>query len=167
MKYSFIRPRKKPLLDLLSSYWLIFIAFVVVIFIAFTYFIEYKTSFYIKMLKDGYQEINLQKNSFETIKNEYKILKMQQELFTDIHSSNLMLKNSIKNLFDLIPDQITLNKVFMEENKLILYGQTPSKNAYNMLLAPPLESIFNKSFVKFYLKKRGWYSFVSTNEIKN
>jgi len=167
LKYSFIQPRKKAILDTLSSSWLVFIAIVVAILVAFNYFISYKTSFYIKMLENSSQDITKQKQSFESIKNEYKILKMQQELFNDIQSSNMMLKNSIKNLFDLIPDQITLNKVFMEDNRLILYGETPSKNAYNMLLDPPLRSIFSKSQVKFYLKKKGWYNFVSTNKIEN
>lgn len=91
----------------------------------------------------------------------------QKELVEDIYASNEILKASMKNLFDLVPDQITLSKVIMEKNSLILYGTTPSKDTYNFLLASPLRSIFNTSNTVFYLNELGWYRFVSTNKIAN
>ena len=138
---------------------------IIAVLVGFSYFLKYKTSFYIKMLENAATQTTTQEQMLVSIQNEYKIIKMQQELHEDTQASNLVLKNSINNLFDLIPDQITLNKVFMEKNSLTLYGEAPSKNSYNMLLAPPLKSIFDESQVKFFLKKKGWYSFVSTNQI--
>ena len=55
---------------------------------------------------------------------------------------NSILKESIENLFDLIPEQITLNKIQMEQYQLTLYGTTPSKQIYAFLLEVPLRSIF-------------------------
>ena len=71
----------------------------------------------------------------------------------------------MKNLFDLVPDQITLKKVEMDRNSLVLYGVTPTQDAFNFLLAAPLKSIFHTSQTTFYLSPQGWYNFVSTNKI--
>lgn len=89
----------------------------------------------------------------------------QKALAEEIFSNNTLLKESMKNLFDLVPDQITLKKVEMERNSLILYGVTPTQDTFNFLLAAPLKSIFHTSNTNFYLTKEGWYNFVSVNKI--
>ncbi len=89
----------------------------------------------------------------------------QKALAEEIFSNNTLLKESMKNLFDLVPDQITLKKVEMERNSLILYGVTPTQDTFNFLLAAPLKSIFHTSNTNFYLTKEGWYNFVSFNKI--
>ena len=89
----------------------------------------------------------------------------QKALSEEIFSNNTLLKESMKNLFDLVPDQITLKKVQMEKNSLILYGVTPTQDTFNFLLAAPLKSIFHTSNTTFYLTKEGWYNFVSINKI--
>ena len=89
----------------------------------------------------------------------------QKAVAEEIFSNNTLLKESMKNLFDLVPDQITLKKVEMERNSLILYGVSPTQDAFNFLLAAPLKSIFHTSNTTFYLTKEGWYNFVSVNKI--
>ena len=82
-----------------------------------------------------------------------------------IAKQNLMLKDSIINLFEMIPEQITLNKIQMEQYQLTLYGTTPSKQIYTFLLEVPLRSIFNQSRADFYLLYNGWYNFVSVSKL--
>ena len=84
---------------------------------------------------------------------------------TYIASQNNMLKDSVENLFDLIPEQITLNKIQMEQYQLTLYGTTPSKQIYTFLLEVPLRSIFNQSRADFYMLPNGWYNFVSISKL--
>ena len=81
------------------------------------------------------------------------------------HAESHELKDSIKNLFDLVPQRITLSEAKLLHNGLILYGITPNKDVYNFMLNAPLRSIFHKTYSSFYPAKGGWLRFVSTNYI--
>ena len=83
-----------------------------------------------------------------------------------IYTNNQLLSDSIKNLFDIIPDKITLQKAFLDKESLVLYGQTPTKELYKFLLLAPLRSIFDESITSYYQLPNGWFNFVSTNTMK-
>lgn len=165
MKRSFITPRQKHIFSLFTKIWLIFITSIVLLLLLFNFFVVYKISDFGQNTK-SLQEL---RKSFEAqIKaTEQKIafILRQKALAEEIYANNTILKDSIKNLFDLVPDQITLSKVLMQKNSLIIYGKTPTKDTYNFLLAAPLKSIFHTSNTVFYLTPDGWYNFVSTNKI--
>lgn len=163
--HSFLKPRKKKLLDDMSMLWLIFIVLISVGLVSFGVYINYKSSFYIKMLQVYEDQNRLIKQSIQSDKKELKILNMQQELYQEVKTNNLILKKSVKNLFDLVPDQITLTDVIMKKEELILKGYSVSKESYRLLLEPPLKSIFDQSNAVFYTNDRGFYSFVSKNSI--
>lgn len=167
MSYSFIKPKVKPMLSLLSKLWIYFIGFIVILMLLINTFTITKTA----IMKSDITNMKDLQNKYElqSMQNQAKIdtILQKRELTEGIYASNEILKNSMKNLFDLVPDQITLSKVIMNKNSLILYGTTPSKDAFNFLLASPLRSIFNTSSTVFYLNKKGWYKFVSTNKIEN
>ena len=95
----------------------------------------------------------------------FRSIELEKTVAETVYASNIVLRDSIKNLFELIPDQITLTRVLMQSDSLILYGKTPSREMYNFLLSSPLRSIFHESSTVFYLNNDGWYSFVSTNKI--
>jgi hypothetical protein len=134
--------------------------------LGFGIFINYKSSFYIKMLEES-SDINIEyKDNINSIKKEFKIINMQQELYNEVESNNLILKKSVKNLFDLVPDQITLTDVVMKREELILKGYSTTKESYTLLLEPPLRSIFDKSQVAFTKDDRGYYRFISKNIIE-
>jgi hypothetical protein len=93
-----------------------------------------------------------------------KILKVK--MFSEnIFTANSVMKDSIINLFDLVPNRITLSKAKLLENGLILYGITPNEDIYNFMLAAPLKSIFNRSYSSFFPAQNGWLRFVSTNYV--
>jgi len=94
-----------------------------------------------------------------------EIYKLETSMHKGVIQSNELLKSSIKNLFDLVPDQITLTSVVMEKESLIIKGITKNKDSYNLLLLPPLKSIFNDSKVSFSHMPNGQYSFESINKI--
>lgn len=162
---SFIAPRPKPFLSLFSKMWIVFIALMSLFMLMFNFYIVFE----MRSFKQGIIDLTKEREMLEVKIDENdamigSILR-QKALAEDIFSNNTLLKDSMNNLFDLVPDQITLKKVEMERNSLILYGISPTQDAFNFLLAAPLKSIFHTSQTTFYLTKAGWYNFVSINKI--
>lgn len=165
MRYSFIEPKTKPIFSVFTQLWLVFIAVCISLMLLF----DLGVNLYIKSHKNDMVKMLKQEQSLEAnIKTKQQILdkiKQKQKTADEIYASNKILQESMQNLFDLVPDQITLSKVVMEKNKLVLYGITPSKDTFNFLLASPLRSIFHTNNTVFYLNEKGWYRFVSTSQM--
>ncbi len=167
MKYSFIEPGKKELIDTTSKMWLGFIVFVVIFLFSFDVLIKFKINSLNKQRVQNTAKISNFKKKIKKLQQDIVFLNQEKSQAEDIYASNTILKNSIKNLFDLVPDKITLSQVIMKKNSLTLYGITPSKDTFNFLLGSPLKSIFQSSNTIFYLNDNGWYRFVSINKIIN
>jgi len=165
MKYSYITPRDKSALtqevQLLLSFFTITI---LMLFLTYTFLLYKNYSF-----KHEKQEILIKKEklkkSFLVMEEEIVYIEKQKLLSENIYTKNIVLKDSISNLFDLIPSRITLTQAKLLKNGLILYGITPNKDIYNFMLQAPLRSIFHKTYSSFYPAQKGWYRFVSTNYI--
>jgi hypothetical protein len=167
MKMSFIAPREKHFFSLFTKIWLIFISAIVMLLSLFNMFVVYKISDFKTNAIDFESERKVLEARIDAVDHKIGFILRQKAIAEEIYANNLILKDSMKNLFDLVPDQITLNKVLMEKDSLIIYGVTPTKDTYNFLLAAPLKSIFHTSTIIFYLNDNGWYNFVSTNKIIN
>lgn len=165
MRQSFIVARKKPFVSLFSKLWIAFIILVALFILVFNAYLDLEMSSF----KEGVVDLNAQREMLEKKIDEddeaISLILRQKALSEEIFSNNTLLKESMKNLFDLVPDQITLKKVEMERNALILYGVTPTQDTFNFLLAAPLKSIFHTSQTSFYLTPQGWFNFVSINKI--
>lgn len=164
MRYSFTRPKPKQFMDSDTKIILVFLTVTILLTVGFVIFI---------MLKKGNFEsdtLAMQKNIAKyrkenrIYKKEIKRIERLAQKFEAIQTKNTLLKESIQNLFDLVPDQITLTKAILNKNGLVLYGVTPSKDVYNYLLQAPLRSVFHRNDTTFYPIKNGWYRFVSINE---
>ena len=163
MRHSFIAPREKKILT--QELKLVVFFFSMTLFILFsTYgFLLYKTGdFSNKMVQINNRVVDINK-TIADMNNQIIFIKKESAHFAKVSTSNSVLKDSIKNLFDLVPDRITLSKAVLEKNALILYGVTPNKDVYEFLLQAPLRSIFHKNYSDFYPLENGWYRFVSTN----
>ena len=162
--YSFIKPQKKPIFSLFSKIWMLFISTVVLLFATVNLFVELKSG----SLRN---ETQISKQKQDQIKEQIKqtdeltaLLKQRRDSANEILASNAVLKQSVRNLLDLVPSSITLNEIAMDKNSLVVKGTTPSRDVYNMLLATPLKSIFNTSNTSFYQLDSGWLNFISTNK---
>ena len=162
--YSFIKPQKKPIFSLFSKIWMLFISTVVLLFAAVNLFVELKSG----SLRN---ETQISKQKQDQIKEQIKqtdeltaLLKQRRDSANEILASNAVLKQSVRNLLDLVPSSITLNEIAMDKNSLVVKGTTPSRDVYNMLLATPLKSIFNTPNTSFYQLDSGWLNFISTNK---
>nr|MBP3724725.1 hypothetical protein [Campylobacter sp.] len=164
--YSFIKPKLKPIFSVITKIWIFLIILAVFFFVILASFISYST-FYInnnsqieqKRYDEKFQEI-------EQIKFDTQKLINDRDLILGVYSSNEMLKKSLKNLLDLVPDSITINDIYLDKNELIIKGQTPTKNAFNLLMEAPLKSVFSKTTTEFYQINNGWYNFTSVNKME-
>ena len=162
---SFIKPRKKKLFDDMSLLWVLFITLVTIGLIVFAVILHRKSSFYIKMLDNLGQRNGKQIKEVKSLQQRIAMITAQGKIYDEVNRSNIALKESMQNLFDLIPDQITLSKVVMKKESLYLKGYAASKEAYALLLEPPLKSIFTQTKVKFTRDAKGRLIFESLNSI--
>lgn len=163
MKYSFITPRSKRIISGEMRLALFFFGVNIAMMSLAYLFLAYKTAIF----KENHTSFssNMKKLESSTYTLEEKIATIEIEIkkHEQISTDNTVMAESIHNIFDLTPDNITLMRAELEEKSLILYGITPNKDTYNFMLEAPLKSIFNRTYTSFYPIENGWYRFVSTN----
>ena len=163
--YSCIAPRKKSAfteeIQLLLSFCTITI---LMLFFTYTFLLYKNYAFVSDQNRKVEQKAELEQ-SIEKMKKKIRYIEKQELLSEKIYTQNSVLKDSISNLFDLVPTRITLSEAKLLKNGLILYGIAPNKDIYNFMLQAPLRSIFHRTYSSFYPAKNGWLRFVSTNYI--
>ena len=165
--YSFTKPKKKPLFKEDTKLWIVFITVSVFLYVSFSAFLLIKAYFYNKSTQEMNKKIVLLKQKIIKLNLEKENILLQKSLYENIVTKNSVIKESVKNLLDLVPDPITLTKFMLSNNKLIIYGITPTKDVFNLLMLPPLESIFEDTKTYFYQMPNGWYRFKSINTLKS
>lgn len=163
MIHSYIRPRKKSAIT--HELLLMFMFFgITLLMLLLTYiFLAYKDYTFVKDSQAIHNERVLLEKNLVKMNNEISFIEKQKQFSQTIYTHNSVLKDSITNLFDLVPQRITLSEAKLLENGLILYGVTPNKDVYNFMLQAPLRSIFHRTYSSFYPAQNGWLRFVSTN----
>jgi len=165
MKYSYITPRKKSAftaeVQLLVTFFSITLG---MLFITYLFLLFKDYSFLSDMDEIAVVQSELNVN-IEDMKEQITFIEKENLLAQKVYTQNTVLKDSIANLFDLVPQRITLSEAKLLENGLILYGVTPNKDVYNFMLQAPLRSIFHRTYSSFHPAENGWLRFVSTNYI--
>lgn len=163
MKYSYINPRKKSILTSELQLLLTFFSVAFFMLIVTYMFLVFKDYRFVQDKNDILKERTELNSSIFTMNKKIAFIEKESMLAEKIYTKNAVLKDSISNLFDLVPQRITLSQASLLKNGLILYGITPNKDIYNFMLQAPLRSIFQKSYSSFYPAQNGWLRFVSTN----
>ncbi len=163
MKYSFIAPRSKRFISDEMRLSFFFFAVSIAMVIGAYLFLLYKTLHFKEEHTSFSQTIKEIEVSTHSLEKKIGVIESEVKMHEQIATDNTVLKESIRNLFDLVPDQITLTRAELDEKSLILYGITPNQDIYNFMLQAPLKSIFNRTYTSFYPIENGWYSFVSSN----
>jgi len=167
MKLSYIAARKKSAftqeLQLLLSFFTITL---LMLFLTYA-FLLYKNYSFVHDKNTKLIEKADVIDSIDKMKVQIEFIEKQKALSEKVYTKNTVLKDSIANLFDLVPMRITLSRAELLHNGLILYGITPNKDVYNFMLQAPLRSIFHRTYSSFYPTQNGWLRFVSTNYIDN
>jgi hypothetical protein len=163
MKYSYIRPRNKsaftPELKLLGTFFSISFLMLVLTY-TFLLFKDYSFTKDLNRIENIDTQLH---TSLSEMKEQIIYIEKEKVLAQSIKTQNAVLKDSITNLFDLVPSRITLSDAILAKNSLILKGITPNKDVYNFMLQAPLRSIFHQTYSSFYPAENGWMYFVSTN----
>jgi hypothetical protein len=167
MKYSYIKPRKKSIFTAELKITMTF--FIITLGMLFsTYsFLVYKD---LRFTQEKAEIIHKRSDlgfAIEDMKEQIVYIEKEGLLCERVYTQNTVLKDSIANLFDLIPQRITLSEASLLENGLILSGITPNKDVYNFMLQAPLRSIFHKTYSSFFPQANGWLKFISTNYIED
>ncbi len=165
MRYSYIKAREKTVFT--KDIQLLFTFFGVTLFMLFsTYaFLLFKDYRFKSEIKDiAKQKVQLRAN-ISNMNTQIAVVEKQSLFSEKVFTKNSVLKESINNLFDLVPSRITLSEAKIMQDGLILYGITPNKDVYNFMLQAPLRSIFHRTYSSFYPAQNGWLRFVSTNYI--
>lgn len=163
MKYSFISPRKKRLISGELRLVLFFFTVTIAMVVGTYAFLEYKIYDFVHERKMIVVKEKSLKHSIEEMEEQIKTIEREAKIVEQVTTGNTVMKESIRNLFDLVPEDITLSRAELEEKSLILYGTTPNKETYEYMLHAPLRSIFNRTYTSFYPIENGWYRFVSSN----
>ena len=167
MRYSYIQPRKKTPFTQEFQLIAIFFGITIAMLLCTYIFLLYKDYTFVKDKTDRVNERLILEQDIETLNKKIAYIHKQKALAEKIYTKNTVLKDSIANLFDLVPERITLSKAVLLKNGLILYGITPNKDVYNFMLQAPLRSIFQKTYSSLYPAKNGWLHFVSTNYLED
>ncbi|WP_027327019.1 hypothetical protein [Helicobacter pametensis] len=165
MKLSFITPNKKSILSPITKAWLICFVASALMIAGFWGLLDLQSSNFMRYSEEFESKIHAQQSIQNTLKGRLDFLQTQLEMLQTIKDQNSSLTNAIKNLFDLIPEQITINAISLTEDALTIKGITPSKELYIFLLETPLKAIFSDSRVDFFVLPSGWYNFVSVSKI--
>ncbi len=163
MLYSYTKPRKKTVLTPELQIVLSFFGVALLLLLATYLFLLYKDYRFVEQkqtLQTHQQELQ---HAITKMQAEISYIKKQHALAEKVHTDNMVLKDSIANLFDLVPQRVTLSKAILLKDGLILHGITPTKDVYNFMLEAPLRSIFQQTYTSFYPAQNGWFYFVSKN----
>jgi len=161
--YSFTKPRVKYFLSQEIRLVLFFFSMSLLILFVTYGALLYKThSFYedTKKYQLHSKELNV---SIAKVSADIEYIYTEETKAKDVYTNNSVLKDSIHNLFDLVPNRIILSSAKLDKYSLILQGKTPTQQMYNFRLRAPLESLFHESYSTFYPAENGWYYFVSKN----
>jgi len=161
--YSLIKPRKKHILRNDTKLWIFFTLLLFFFFMIMNLLILGQVYSFDQRKTSFIQQIKVLEADINSTIEHIQFVEQQQKLGESVYGRNIVLKDSLENLFNLVPDQIYLTKAVIDTNSLEIHGFTPSKDTYNFLLKPPLKSIFNRSEVVFYPYENGWFKFVSIN----
>lgn len=165
MKYSYISPRKKSIFTSEMQLLGVFFGITITMLLLTYSFLVFKDYRFNQQKQEILEARVLANQEIESIEKRITFINKESALSENIFTKNTVLKDSISNMFDLVPQRITLSEANLLENGLILYGITPNKDVYNFMLQAPLRSIFHRTYSSFYPAQNGWLRFVSTNYI--
>lgn len=127
VRYSFTTPQPKYIVSKLTKIWI----FYVIVSVIIVYFGGIYLKIEVNMLNNNAQivenNMNIQDKKIALINKNIERLKYEANLDNINKNYNNEVQQSLLNLFALIPDQITITQIKLEEEKLTLKGITPTR----------------------------------------
>lgn len=164
MKLSFTPARVKQILRTDTKLWILFVLFVMGILEGVDFYMRYEGGHANETIAMMESETHRTQAQADLLKVQADDITAKAVLAKRVRDKTLIMHDTLKNLFELIPDEIILTRVVLEPDTLVLYGSTPTKELYNYLLYPPLKSIFTTTQALFYRAGNRW-NFICTNKL--
>jgi hypothetical protein len=163
MKASFIDAREKQLIAI-EMRWLLGIFAALAVLMAGAYlFFSVKSSGYSRAIAEDRAQVPRLTASILTMEKEMNLIEQEMAESEKIFTGNMVLKEKIKNIFDLVPDGVTLARVELTQSTLQLEGVASDKTLFSEKLETPLRSIFETSTTTYVPLRDGTFGFVSTS----
>ncbi|WP_240333295.1 hypothetical protein [Helicobacter suis] len=163
MKFSYRDPIDKRMVSSLTKVWIFYITLSVLAIYGTTYALQK----YTWLVARNVEILKVQSGiySHETLRLREDINKTMHTLQGVQDKSNYIIniKESIRGVLEMIPDDITIQSITIDYSSLTLKGVVPSKQSFELTIQQRLDSIFENSHVEFYPLSNGWFSFVSIN----
>ncbi len=167
MRHSFTAPRSKRLISTELRLVFFFFTVTIVMLVGAYLFLGFKTYDFVAEQDNVVRQKKMLNESIGQLQEQIRVIDGEMKIAERVTTDNAVMKESIRNLFDLVPDGITLSRADLNATSLILYGITPNKETYQYMLEAPLRSIFHRTYTSFYPAENGWYQFVSSNYLDN
>lgn len=165
MKYSFTPPLQKSIISHLTKIWIFYILLSLGLIYGYGVYLQFQITAIKAHTQQSGGDIT-EHDAFINATNK-NVYNLQYEINLD--STNQSYNNDVNlataKLFDIIPDQITINHIMLEESKLIIKGITPTREAYAFLMDAPLRATFSKSRADFFALPNGWFNFTSISTV--
>ncbi|MCJ7764634.1 MAG: hypothetical protein MUP09_01685 [Thiovulaceae bacterium] len=169
MKHSFITPRRKKVVGAELKWLFSVFLFLAVILSGNFLFLNHTIEKDVQELKS----IELKKQKLlgeqKTAVAEIERLQKLDKLRETISTINRLKKENVKNFFDLVPDEMTLEFVAFRDKTLRLKGVTKSRAHFEETFQRSLESLFSRSATRFTELENGSFRFdnISVTEAEN
>lgn len=158
MRYSFTTPLQKSIISRSTKIWICLLLLSVVMIYAYGKYINDKTNALNLAMQVIESNIDKQNKNIDRLKYEMN--------FNDVNINyNKGFESALLKVFALIPDQVTITYLSLEEKRLVLKGTTPTQQVYSFYLGTSLKTIFDKSNVDFIPLTNGWFNFTSISTL--
>lgn len=167
MKYSFTHPLPKSIISHPTKIWLFYILLSIGIIYVYGIYLNYQIHTIKSHASVSNTDISDSDEAINKLNEKLRQMHYEAEIDARNKAHNADMLGALARIFDLVPDQITINYIELQENTLTIKGITPTREAYAFLLEAPLRSAFSKSRADFYALPNGWFNFtsISTNEV--
>ncbi|PAF46876.1 hypothetical protein BKH41_08385 [Helicobacter sp. 12S02232-10] len=164
MKLSFLKPRPKYIVAKITKIWIFYIFISLVIIFGFLLILKTQIALSHKRIDEYQSKQTSYQDKISKLQAYQGRILSETDLLKNRQVHNLIVRDAIKNLFNIVPDQITIDYIEVGNDFLKISGSTPSKEVFKFLLQDPLKAIFGKSMVSFFALSNGWYHFVSISQ---
>ncbi|OQX59653.1 MAG: hypothetical protein B5M52_02740 [Helicobacteraceae bacterium 4484_230] len=165
MTYSFIEPRSKKLVGSELRLTLIFFTAVSVMLVGLYGFFLYGNSQLKKEKQSLVSRLQELRSDNSIIMEEMDLIEKYSAFGEAVFTSNTIIKDEIKDFFDLIPDSVILDKVVLSPDMLTIFGRTVDRANFEKSFMTPLRSNFSKSSVELVPLENGSFIFKSSSTI--
>ncbi len=162
--YSFTLAKPKHIFSKIVRIWWFYIFIALILMLGFCLNLDRQIERYSKKTQIMLGRQAFYQEQIDKIGKDYARLNYELNVSKNTQVDNEIIRNVIDNLLELIPDQITINLVEIQQDSLVIRGMTPSKEVFRYLLQDPLRAIFGESHVSFYRLSNGGYKFVSRSK---